>query len=60
MKNYINVVYVVALAFAIYTLTYLVNWKEPKFYDYSMIILYSICLVLVIINIIVYIKKKKG
>jgi len=26
----------------------------------EMIILYSICLVLVIINIIVYIKKKKG
>ncbi len=54
-----NIGYVAALAFALYILTDMVNWKEPKFFDYSMIVIYSLCLVLVIFNIVVYFKKKR-
>ncbi len=54
-----NIGYVAALAFALYILTDMVNWNEPKFFDYSMIVIYSLCLVLVIVNIVVYFKKKR-
>ena len=54
-----NIGYVAAFAFALYILTDMVNWKEPKFFDYSMIVIYSLCLVLVIFNIVVYFKKKR-
>jgi len=54
-----NIGYVAALAIALYILTDMVNWKEPKFFDYSMIVIYSLCLVLVIFNIVVYFKKKR-
>lgn len=55
-----NIGYVAALAFALYILTDMVDWKEPKFFDYSMIVIYSLCLILVILNIVVYFKKRKG
>ncbi len=55
-----NIGYVTALAFALYILTDMVNWKEPKFFDYSMIVIYSLCLILVIFNIVVYFKKKRA
>jgi len=54
-----NIGYVVAFAFAIYALINMVNWKQPGFFDVSMIIIYSFCLILVILNIIVYFKKRK-
>lgn len=54
-----NIGYVIALAFALYILTDMVNWKEPRFFDYSMIILYSLCLILVIVNIIVYFMRRR-
>ncbi len=54
-----NIGYVVALAFAYYILTDMVNWKNPSAFDYSMIIIYSICLILVIVNIVLYFMKKR-
>jgi len=55
-----NIGYVVALAFALYVLTDMVNWQEPKFFDYSMIVIYSICFLLAILNIALYFTKKRG
>jgi len=55
-----NIGYVVALAFALYILTDMVDWKDPKSFDYSMIVIYSLCVILVIVNIIVYFTKRRG
>lgn len=48
---------IITFLVAIYILVVMVNWKEPKFFDYSMIIIYSLCLILVIVNIGFYFKK---
>ena len=53
-----NIVYVAAFAFAIYALINMVNWKQPGFFDVSMIVIYSLCLILVVLNAIVYFKKE--
>ena len=45
-------------AFAIYALINMMNWKQPGFFDVSMIVIYSLCLILVILNVIVYFKKE--
>ncbi len=54
-----NIGYVAALALALYILTDMVDWSEPKFFDYFMIVTYSLCLILVIFNIVMYFKKRK-
>jgi len=54
-----NIGYVVALVFALYVLTDMVNWQEPKFFDYSMIVIYSICILLTILNIVLYLMKRR-
>jgi len=55
-----NIGYVAALAFALYILTDMVTWNEPKFFDNSMIVIYSLCVILVFVNIVVYFMKRRG
>ncbi|WP_421663692.1 hypothetical protein [Lysinibacillus telephonicus] len=57
MKNKI-VMYAVALAFAMYILIEMVNWSSPKFFDYSMIVIYAICVILAALNVVLYFKKR--
>jgi len=54
-----NIGLITSLAFSIYILTNLVNWKAPGFFDYSIIIIYSVCLILVGINITLNIKRSR-
>jgi len=54
-----NIGYIAAFAFALYILTDMVNWSEPRFFDYFMIVIYSLCAVLAIFNIVIYFKNKR-
>ncbi len=55
-----NISYAISFAFALYILIEVVNWSEPKFFDYSIIAIYTICLLLVTLNIVLLIIKKRN
>jgi len=57
MKIFFNIL---ALLVAAYILIVMVDWTEPKFFDYSMIIIYALTLILVVVNIVVYFMKRRG
>ena len=57
MKIFFNVL---ALLVAAYILIVMVDWTEPKFFDYSMIVIYALTLILVVVNFVLYFKKKRG
>lgn len=51
----------IILGLGVYILVYQINWHQPKTFDWIIIISYSICLVLLIVNMILkaIIRRKK-
>ena len=50
---------ILAFICGLYILTVIVNWSDPKFFDYSIIAIYIACAVLVIVNLFILKQKNK-